>query len=133
MSSTASKHSSGLDFSDRSDTFGQRPDFGTDVPQTTLLERNRTERRRLQGLQVHPATSSTYKGPIKPQSWRQKFDLWMINEGGKHLVFAAWIFLHLLVITIGFLNYKLKDNFNNARADFGITYGRFFFSGPFGF
>jgi len=46
----------------------------------------------------------------------------MINEGGRHLFFAVWILLHILVAAFGFFNYELKDNLVNARATFGITY-----------
>jgi len=46
----------------------------------------------------------------------------MINEGGKRLFFAVWIFLHLLVAVFGVLNYGLKDNLTQARALFGVTF-----------
>jgi len=120
MASPPLKYTSGLDFSDRTPTSEVDPD----VPTTSArLQRNRTERRRLQGLQRSSANSPTHHEPFKPNSWRQRFDLWMINEGGRRMFFSVWILLHLLVAVFGFLNYQLKDDFNIARADFGVTFG----------
>jgi hypothetical protein len=118
----------GLDFSDGAQSpLGDNPDikFDPDPSQPAHLQRNKTERRRLQGLQrfntAIPATTTAYQ----PQSLREKWDRWMINEGGKRLFFFSWILLHLLVAVFGFLNYQLKDNLATARATFGITFGAF--------
>lgn len=118
----ASKHSSGLDFSDRG-TLDQHPDMSNNYlgRAPSHLQRNKTERRRLQGLQRSLSNSVT-KVPFKPQGWRQKWNLWMINEGSRQIFFGVWIFLHLLVAVFGFINYQLKDNSVNARATFGITF-----------
>ena len=102
------------------------PDYSEEGIQPGHLQRNKTERRRLQGLQRSTTTSSTSSRPAKPQTFREKVDLWLINEGGRQLFFAVWILLHLLVAIFGFLNYDLKDNLVNARATFGITYRAFF-------
>jgi len=122
----ASKYSSGLDFSDRSSDLDEHPDVPNNYPngtsQPTHLQRNKTERRRLQGLQRSLTTSTFSKVPFKPNGWLQKYNLWMINEGGSRMFFGVWIFLHLLVAVFGFLNYQMNDNLNNARATFGITY-----------
>jgi len=118
----ASKHSSGLDFSDRG-TLDQHPDMSNNYlgRAPSHLQRNKTERRRLQGLQRSLSNSVT-KVPFKPQGWRQKWNLWMINEGSRQIFFGVWIFLHLLVAVFGFINYQLKDNSVNARATFGVTF-----------
>jgi NADPH oxidase len=120
-------NTSGLDFFDRpvstEPTLDEHVDIGTDSEKNIAprhLQRNKTERRRLQGL-WQGSTSGTPE-PFKPKNLRQKIDVWLINEGGRQLFFIVWIFLHLLVITFGFLNYELKDNTVNARATFGITY-----------
>lgn len=55
-------------------------------------------------------------------NFRQKFDLWMINDGGRRMFFGVWILLHLLVAVFGFIHYQLKDNSEGARALFGITF-----------
>jgi NADPH oxidase 2 len=115
----------GLDFSDGS--LGDNDmKFDADPSQSEHLQRNKTERRRLQGLQrfnsAVPVTTKAYQ----PKSFREKWDRWMINEGGKRLFFFSWIFLHLLVAIFGFLNYQLKDNLTTARATFGITFGASF-------
>jgi NADPH oxidase 2 len=120
---------SGLDFSDGAHALplGDNPDvkFDADASQPAHLRRNKTERRRLQGLQrfnnAIPVTTTSYQ----PKSFWEKWDRWMINEGGKRIFFFAWIFLHLLVAVFGFLNYQLKDNLVTARATFGITFGAF--------
>jgi len=117
--------SSGLDFSDGSGsnrTFDQHPDL-QDRPGATHLQRNKTERRRLQGLQRTLTTTSLSSSPPKPKTPLRKFDVWMINEGGRQLFFGVWIFLHLLVAAFGFVHYQLKDNLTQARATFGVTYG----------
>lgn len=112
----------GLDFSDGAQPpLGDNPDIKFDA-QPAHLRRNKTERRRLQGLQrfntAIPVTTTAYQ----PKSLWDKWDRWMINEGGKRLFFFIWIFLHLLVAVFGFLNYQLKDNLTTARATFGITF-----------
>ncbi len=111
-----------FDFSD-----GAQSDmkFGADPSQPTHLQRNKTERRRLQGLQrfntAIPAITTVYQ----PKTLWEKWDRWMINDGGKRLFFFVWIFLHLLVAVFGFLNYQLKDNLSTARTTFGLTFGAF--------
>ncbi|KAG6898083.1 hypothetical protein C0992_006003 [Termitomyces sp. T32_za158] len=119
------KRSSSLDFSDGDYALDQHPDILTYYAGDTLpthLQRNKTERRRLQGLQRSNTAISTRSGPPKRVTFREKFDVWMINEGGRQLFFGVWIFLHLLVAVFGLLNYQLKDNLNNARQMFGVTY-----------
>lgn len=115
----------GLDFSDGAQSIDEYPDlkYDADSLQPAHLQRNKTERGRLQGLQrfnttATPKTTTVYE----PKTFWQKWDRWMINEGGKRLFFSAWILLHLLVAVFGFLNYDLKDNLTTARATFGITF-----------
>lgn len=120
----ATNRSSGLDFSDGTGpnrTFEQHPDL-QEKPGATHLQRNKTERRRLQGLQRTLTTTSLSSSPPKPKTAMRKFDLWMINEGGRQLFFGVWVFLHLLVFAFGFVHYQLKDNLTQARATFGITF-----------
>ncbi|KAL0946286.1 hypothetical protein HGRIS_012536 [Hohenbuehelia grisea] len=111
--------SSGLDFSDGA------PAVGPDVPantQPSFLQRNKTERRRLQGLQRSTSTKGPSTGPYQPKTFSEKLKLWMINEGGKQVFFGVWILLHLLVAVFGFIHYQMKDNSEGARALFGITF-----------
>ena len=118
----------GLDFSDGAQPpLGDNPDlkFDPDSSQPAHLQRNKTERRRLQGLQRFNTAVPTTTTAYQPHSLKEKWDRWMINEGGKRLFFFSWIFLHLLVAIFGFLNYQLKDNLVTARATFGITFGAF--------
>jgi len=116
--------SSGLDFSDGSgsiETLDQHPDL-QDKASSNQMQRNKSERRRLQGLQ-RTLTTTSPSFPEKPNTFMHKFDLWMINEGGRQLFFGIWIFLHFLVAVFGFFHYQLKDNLTQARAMFGITFG----------
>lgn len=125
------KRSSSFDFSDgKIPPLTQHPDmdnpFADNVNQPSHLERNKSERRRLQGLQrSNPMTTMT-PTPYKPQGWHDKWRVWMINEGGKRLFFSFFVLLHLLVMAFGFSYYDLKDSFVGARKTFGITYREFF-------
>lgn len=109
--------SSGLDFSDPLPTLDQHPDMQN--VNGASLQRNKTERRRLQGLQ---RSNTATKKPTGPKTFRDRVALWMINEGQRHIFFATFLFLHLLVAVLGFVHYDLKDNLHNARATFGITF-----------
>lgn len=80
----------------------------------------------MQGLmRVATMRGAVNKEPIvaKKLSLKERWDLWMVNEGGRRLFFYAIILLHILVFIFGWFNYALKDNLVNARATFGITYG----------
>ncbi|KAF8153067.1 NADPH oxidase [Crassisporium funariophilum] len=120
----ANNRSSGFDFSDAKSsnkTFEQHPDLVANGGGANL-QRNKTERRRLQGLQRTLTNASVSHEPVRSKGWSQRFNLWMINEGGRRLFFAVWIFLHLLVTVFGFIHYQLKDNSVTARQIFGITF-----------
>ncbi|KAF7314031.1 putative NADPH oxidase [Mycena chlorophos] len=43
-------------------------------------------------------------------------------ECQRHIFFVVFLFLHVLVATLGFLHYFLKDNLVGARAEYGITF-----------
>ena len=115
----------GLDFADRDPHPGA--DAHPDVPSSTL-QRNKTERGRLQGLM---RVNSTNGGSSTPSSikrsgtigaLRTKWAHWMVNDGGRQLFFGVYIFLHMLVFAMGFIHYDLKDNSVGARQLFGITF-----------
>lgn len=116
---------SGLDFSDgKVPHIEQHPDMANNYAVQTgasHLQRNKTERRRLQGLQ-RSNTSASARGPYKPNGFREKWRHWMINEGGRRIFFFIWVLLHALVFAFGFMHYQLKDNSVGARATFGITF-----------
>lgn len=59
--------------------------------------------------------------PRDPSLW-ERFDRWMINEGSRQLTVLVFAAVHAMVFAFGFINYHLKDNLNNARAAFGLTY-----------
>ena len=131
--SNKAKRSSGLDFSDRGQisALDQHPDlketYANGAAKPSHLQRNKTERRRLQPLQRTNTAGSAPKETHKPKRLLDKWGVWMINEGGRRLFFFVWIFLHLLVFAFGFVHYQLKDNLNNARASFGYGFGTQFF------
>lgn len=129
------KHrSSGLDFADRwrssSNTITnfEHPDVEYNQDNgSDRLQRNFSERKRIQGLQRSHTNASSYMVPRTERTLKEKFNIWLINEGPRQIFFGSWIFLHLLVIVFGFLNYELSDDLVNARATFGITYRAPFF------
>ena len=120
------QRSSGLDFSDgKVPALDQHPDIALNGTQPGHLQRNKTERRRLQGLQRTNTVTGAKVTPYVPQTFKEKWDLWMINEGGRRIFFFSWIFLHILVAVLGTLHYQLKDNLNTARKTFGVTFSKF--------
>ncbi|KAJ7202026.1 NADPH oxidase [Mycena pura] len=118
-----------LDFSDgaaalnehRADVEAAKADVEPVV--VAKVYRNKSERVRMQGLQDVPAPSSRVRhDPTRPKKLSEKFSLWLINDGRQKIFFVVFLFLHLLVTVLGFVHYGLKDNLNNARATFGITF-----------
>lgn len=127
------ERSSGLDFADRNsiNTFEhwQHPDLEYNQDNGSgYLQRNRSERKRLQGLQRTLTNVTSNMAPRAQRTLKEKFNVWLINEGPCQIFFGSWIFLHLLVLVFGFLNYALSDDLEDARATFGITYRAPFFS-----
>lgn len=107
--------SDGLDFADA--------DPISDVPST--LQRNKTERRRLQGLMRVDSTTAAprpFESTGLVATLRARWDHWMVNDGGRQLFFGVYVLLHLLVFALGFVHYDLKDNSVGARKLFGITF-----------
>lgn len=122
--------SSAMDFSDGA---ASMPGLGMDAhPDVTLnagnpnLQRNATERNRMQGLMRIPTMRGMRDGApmdAKKLSMKERWDLWMVNEGGRRLFFYFIVLLHVLVFIFGWFNYALKDNEVTARATFGVTFG----------
>ncbi|KAH9929095.1 NADPH oxidase [Epithele typhae] len=117
------RRSADMDFSDgKIPSIEQHPDIVINGNQPGHLQRNKTERRRLQGLQRTNSNVSVPVGPYVPRTAMEKFNHWMINEGGRRLFLYAFFLLHALVIAFGFMHYQIKDNSVGARATFGITF-----------
>jgi len=118
-----SKRSSGLDFQDRTQT---TTDFHPDLAGGPGLQRNKTERGRLQGLMRSDTVVNNSRpgaiGAVSLSSWRERYSAWMVNEGGRRIFFFTFLLLHLLVVGLGLTHYSLKDNSVTARATFGITF-----------
>ena len=100
-------------------TFDQHPDLDNGK---VHLQRNVSERKRMQGLQRKLTNASSIMSPPTERTLKEKFKIWLINEGSRQIFFGTWIFLHILVIVFGFIFYALSDNLEDARATFGITY-----------
>lgn len=120
------KRSSGLDFADRwpSDTFDQHPDLVNsqgNLNGSVHIKRNISERKRMQGLQRSLSNASSMVPPTE-RTFKEKFNIWLIDNGSRQIFLGSWIFLHLLVIVFGFMFYALSDNLEGARATFGISY-----------
>ncbi len=58
----------------------------------------------------------------RPLTWKERIDIWMVNEGYRRGFVAVFILLHATVFAFGFLNYDLKDTLTGARSIFGPTY-----------
>ncbi|KAG8836196.1 hypothetical protein FRC17_009539 [Serendipita sp. 399] len=130
--------SSGLDFSDRRspmDALEAHPDvMARAPPNATNLQRNKTERQRLQGLMRTGSNSSSgdesHRNKPAPkridEKWLERWHIWLINGGRAKLVLGFYIFLHLLVFVMGFLHYQLKDSFSGVRdlVGFGFVFAR---------
>lgn len=121
------KRSSGLDFSDRGSTAAMdaHPDLTLNMGNPNL-QRNKTERMRMQGLMRIPTrgAAAVPTTDSKNLSLKERWDLWMVNEGGRKLFFYVICLLHVLVFIFGWLHYSLKDNLVGSRATFGITFGK---------
>ncbi|KAJ6480710.1 NADPH oxidase [Mycena vitilis] len=97
------------------------PTTNVPIKGASHLQRNKTERWRLQGLQKVQSNDSAAKA-LLPKSFGHKMSVWLINEGHQHLFFAVFLALHLIAAVLAWLHYSLKDNLNTARATFGITF-----------
>jgi NADPH oxidase len=118
-------NTSGMDFADRAPALDAHPDMVVSNPQKPNLQRNKTERRRLQGLMRTDSNASGPKsGPMDAATmgWADRYNAWMVNEGGRRIFFGLWIFVHALAFALAFVNFQLKDNLTTARATFGITF-----------
>jgi NADPH oxidase 2 len=41
-------------------------------------------------------------------SFKERFDIWMVNEGWRRLTVGLFVLLHCMVFAFGFMNYYLK-------------------------
>ncbi|KAL5116836.1 hypothetical protein ACEQ8H_005317 [Pleosporales sp. CAS-2024a] len=58
----------------------------------------------------------------RPLTRKEKFDVWMVNEGYRRFFVFLFMILHIFVFTFGMMHYSLKDTFIGARNQFGFTY-----------
>ncbi|OCF37561.1 hypothetical protein I316_00687 [Kwoniella heveanensis BCC8398] len=95
------------------------------VDRPTFLQRNKTERTRLQGLvrtMSDAGARGAVTGVIRNGGWGEKMKVWMVNEGGRRIFFFLWIFIHVLAFAFALVHYTLKDNFVTARSSFNWTF-----------
>ncbi|KAF2011729.1 hypothetical protein BU24DRAFT_287934 [Aaosphaeria arxii CBS 175.79] len=74
-----------------------------------------------------PLTRMLMSGEMSDEKPRQlylkeKIDRWMVNEGYRRLFVFVFLILHIMVFVFGMMHYGFKDNSNNARRDFGLTF-----------
>jgi hypothetical protein len=120
--------SSGLDFSDRRDAVSAldaHPDVVLQRGPSASLQRNKTERRRLQGVMRTTAAveGQTLPSQMKDTGIMERYHTWLINGGRAKVIFGFYIFLHVLVIVYGFLHYQLKDTFTGTRSIVSLGFG----------
>lgn len=60
--------------------------------------------------------------PPRDLTWREKVSRWLAQRGAQHLFIFMFATVHSMIFAFGFINYHMKDNLNNARATFGVTY-----------
>jgi NADPH oxidase 2 len=60
--------------------------------------------------------------PPRDLTMKERFDVWMVNEGYRRLFVVIFALAHLMLFAFAFLNFDLKDNLTSARGTFGITY-----------
>ncbi|KAF1839701.1 hypothetical protein BDW02DRAFT_6609 [Decorospora gaudefroyi] len=53
---------------------------------------------------------------------KEKFDVWMVNEGYRRFFVFVFVILHIFVFVFGMMNYGLKDNSVGSRNQFGLTF-----------
>jgi len=120
--------SSGLDFSDRRDpldALNAHPDVVLQRAPSASLQRNKTERRRLQGVMRTTAAveGQTLPSQMKDTKVMERYHTWLINGGRAKVLFGFYMFLHVLVIVFGFLHYQLKDTFTTTRSIVSVGFG----------
>ena len=120
--------SSGLDFSDRRDAvdaLDAHPDITLQRAPSASLQRNKTERRRLQGVMrtTTAVEGQTLPSQMKDTKLMERYHTWLINGGRAQVIFGFYIFLHILVIVFGFLHYQLKDTFTGTRNIVSVGFG----------
>ncbi|KAK9765605.1 hypothetical protein K7432_005925 [Basidiobolus ranarum] len=59
---------------------------------------------------------------LSKPTWKQKFDVWMVNDGQRVIFFGLWVFIQFLIFSLAFVNYWFGDNFSNSRTTFGLTF-----------
>ncbi|EOD48145.1 Cytochrome b245 heavy chain [Neofusicoccum parvum] len=60
--------------------------------------------------------------PIREVTLRERFDRWMVNEGWRRVFVFTFMLVHLMVFGFGMVHYGLKDNLQQSRQQFGITF-----------
>ncbi|PGH10473.1 hypothetical protein AJ80_07516 [Polytolypa hystricis UAMH7299] len=60
--------------------------------------------------------------PPRDLNWKERFDVWMVNEGWRRLFVVVFIALHGMIFAFGMLHYGYKDNLTGSRAIFGLTF-----------
>lgn len=60
--------------------------------------------------------------PPRDFTLKERFDVWMVNEGYRRFFVVVFILVHLMIFAFAILNFNLKDNLSTARSTFGLTY-----------
>lgn len=81
-----------------------------------------SERSRLPPLTRMLMSGEMSGEPPRDFTVKEKFDIWMVNEGYRRLFIVVFALLHLMIFAFAYLNFDLKDNLTGARNTFGKTY-----------
>ncbi len=82
----------------------------------------KSERSRLPPLSRMLMSGEMSGEPPRDLTPKERFDVWMVNEGYRRLFIVVFALLHLMIFAFAFLNFDLKDDLGGARTTFGITY-----------
>lgn len=83
-------------------------------PKPLNLQRNKTERHRLQQIMQMKKTTHE-KHESASDTWYEKLRHRFINEGGRRTFFAVWVLLHAMVFAFGYVHHSLKGQIDLLR------------------
>ncbi|KAL1916740.1 uncharacterized protein VTP21DRAFT_5444 [Calcarisporiella thermophila] len=73
-------------------------------------------------VHIDPAVDSE-KSHDPMRTWKQKLDIWLINEGYSKIFVGVWIISQILLFVYGFIQAYFSDNYRTAQRVAGVTYG----------
>lgn len=101
---------------------GDYPQEGNFQAERSSVSTSPTERARWPPLTRMLMSGEMNGEPPRNLTAKEKFDVWMVNEGHRRLFVGVFAIAHLMVFGFAFLNFHLKDSLSGPRATFGMTF-----------